>query len=145
MNTSPPSPERKLPERNPVTHQKHRQEVLRQITLPLLLGLAVLITVAVLVAMAGFQGGEQVSLWADISTVWLILPMLFVAFIFLAITGGLAFLVTLLLRKLPPYARLVQDFFKLVSYRVRQLSNKAVEPLLRAHGTAAAWRSLRRK
>jgi hypothetical protein len=145
MNTSLPPPERKLPQRNPVTHQKHRQDVLRQITLPLLLGLAVLLTAAVLVVIAGFQGGEQVSIWADISTIWLILPMLFVALIFLVLIGGLAFLVTLLMRKLPPYARLVQDFFKLVSYRVRQLSNKAVEPVLRAHGTTAALRSLRRK
>ncbi len=145
MNTPPTYPERKLPERNPVTHRKHRQEVFWQVTLPLLIGLAVLLTTAVLVVIAGFQGGEQVSLWADISTVWLILPVLFVAFIFLALTGGLAFLVTLLLRKLPPYARLVQDFFERVSDRVRQLSNKAVEPLLRAHGTAAALRSLRRK
>ena len=74
MNAYPPSPERKLPERNPVTHQKHRQEVLRQITLPLLLGLAVLLTLAILVVITGFQGGEQVSIWADISTVWLIMP-----------------------------------------------------------------------
>jgi polyferredoxin len=134
---------RKLPERNPVTHQKHRQEVLRQITLPLLLGLAILLTPAVLVVIAGFQGGEQVRVWADISTVWLILPMLLVTLIFLALTAGLAFGVTLLLRRLPPYARLVQDFFKKVSYQVRRYSNKAVEPVLKTHEAAAALRSLR--
>jgi len=136
---------RKLPERNPVTHQKHRQEVLLQITLPLLLGLAVFLTLAVLVVIASFQGGEQASVWADISTVWLIIPMMFAALIFLALTAGLAFGVTMLLRKLPPYAHLVQNFFEDVSYQVRRYSNKAVEPVLKTHGAVAALRSLRRK
>jgi hypothetical protein len=145
MSANPPPPARQLPERNPVTHQKHRQEVLWQITLPLLLGLASVLAAAILVVIASFQGGEQASVWADISTVWLIIPLLFATLIFLALTAALAFGVTMLLRRLPPYARLVQDFFKTVSYQVRRYSNKAVEPVLKAHGAAAALRSLRRK
>lgn len=143
MNDCQPSP---LPERNPETHRAHRREVLLQITLPLVIGVIIVLVLAVLAAL-GAPG--NVSRWADVSLIWLIIPMLLVALIFLVVFGGLAFGVFYLIRLIPGYARQVQDFFTLVGAKVKQGSDMAVEPVLRVQSFIASLnavkRNLRRK
>lgn len=139
MNDSqPPS----LPERNPVTHQKHRGEVLWQITLPLAIG-GVYVLVTTIIAISGER--EAVSLWADISLVWLILPIIVITLVFTLILAALLYGVTRLLGALPLYARQAQNIFTLIGVRVRKGADAAVEPVLRIQGLLAAWRALRRK
>jgi hypothetical protein len=134
------------PEPNPITRKKHRHEVLWQITVPLVIGLVIILIIAVLVT----TGTDfQVSKGADVSVIWLIAPMLVVSLILIAITVASVYAIVRVVQVLPIYARQVLDFFIKVGVEVRRAGDKAVEPFLRAQTFQASIRgfvrSLRRK
>lgn len=138
----PPAPEPERP-RNPVTHARHRREVLWQVTIPLVIGVVVILALFVLV-FVGSASGEH-ERWAGISLVWMIVPAMLFAFIFLILLVGLIYLVTMLFNRLPSFARQVQDFFLLVKYQVAQLDDRLVEPILRAQSTKSSTGALGRR
>ncbi len=117
-------------ERNKVTHEAHRREVLWQITIPLVVGLLLVITACVLPVAAVVQG-NGVRVWADISAIWLILPTMILSLIPLALLGGLVYGITLLLGKTPAFFFRVQGVFNQVRDTVRQYADKTVEPVLK--------------
>ncbi len=145
MSMIDPFPKSSLPERNPITHEKHRQEVLWQITVPLVVGLTLVLLLLLGVIWSASGGSEQVSRWADVSLVFLSLQVLVIGLVLLVMLIGAAYVVTMLVRILPGYARMAQDFFLSVSIRVRQGSDKAVEPFLRYHSFIASVRALFRR
>ncbi len=121
-----------LPARNPITHAAHRREVLWQITLPLLVGILIILALAVFSVIAAIQGNSSsVMVWSDISAIWLILPTLILILILAALFGGLAYLVIRLIGVLPGYARKIQDIFAQIETTVRKLSDKAASPVIR--------------
>lgn len=130
------------PARNPVTHQKHRQEVLWQITLPLGIGLLLTFLLMGLIVSAS---SSSVDRWADISLIWLLLPLLFVALILLLLTGSLVLAVTWLLKKLPVWASQIDHYFIVVGLYTRLYSDKAVEPVLRVHAFWASLQNIQRQ
>jgi hypothetical protein len=130
---------------NPVTQQVHQQEVFRQITLPLAIGVVIILAAAVAVVVSAGRGVGDVGAWADVSLIWLIVPGMVFVFILLALTAGVAYAVTRLLGVVPSFARQVQDFFLLVQYRVEKIADTAAEPVLRLGAVKASWRSLWRK
>ena len=127
--------------RNMQTYQRHRHEVLRQITIPLIIAIIVTLVPALFITL----GGSNVRTWADISIIWMSIPVLFFTLIALAITGGSAFLVIKLIQVLPPYTKMVQDFFIKANMRIRQASNIAVEPVLRVSALNARWKAVRNR
>jgi len=137
----PPAPPERP--RNPVTHARHRREVLWQVTVPLFIGCALILALCILVIF-GSATGEH-GRWAGISLVWLILPTMLFAFIFLILLVGLIVLVTMLFNRLPSFARQVQDFFLLVKYQVAQLDDRLVEPFLRAQSKKSSADALGRR
>ncbi len=156
MNTSPESlPSNKetftLPERNPVTHAAHRREVLLQISMPLLIGVLLVLAAIIGVVWAGVVGSPDVngtplvSRWADVSLLWLLIPALIFALIFLILLGSLVYALTMLLSVLPGYARLTQDFFLRVQEKTKLVADKLVEPVLKLHSFRAGARALRKK
>jgi hypothetical protein len=139
QNDRQPSP---LPERNPVTHKVHGRQVLWQITLPLVVGVVVVLVLAVL---AGMAGEAEASLWADISVIFLLIPTMLVALLFLLLFAGLIYILLRALKIIPNYARIVQNFIYKVERRVRSGANKAAEPIFRYHSFVAAVRTLFRR
>ena len=97
------------------------------------------------VVVAGLQGNDSISRWANISLIWLIAPMLLLTILLIAATAGIVFLLYKALRLLPPYARQLQDILAKVSFYVRKYSDVAAEPFLKAHSLSASIRALRRK
>ncbi len=134
-----------LPARNPITHDAHRHEVFFQITLPLLLGIAIVIGLSVVIIASSVNGNPEISRWADISTIWLILISLTGGFFFFWILVGLAYVVVRIVIVLPSYARILQDFFILAEHRIRTISDKMVEPFLRSSSYRAGFLALFRK
>jgi hypothetical protein len=132
-----------LPERNPQTHAAHRRDVLRQITLPLVIGSLLLVACMALVIIAAAGGNGEVRRWADVSLVWLILPALFFALLMLGLLIGITYLVSKLLGVLPGYARLVQDGYTALTGKVMHLSDALILPVLKLKGWAAAGRKAR--
>jgi len=132
---------KELPERNPVTYERHRKEVMWQILAPVLIGAVIVLALAIL-AITGTDA--QVSKGADVSVIWLITPMLIITLIFLVLLGALIYAVMSLLGILPGYARLVQDYFNAVRVQVGIVSDKAVEPVLRMESIKASLRAVGR-
>jgi hypothetical protein len=130
-----------FPPRNPFTHQKHRREVFWQVTIPLAAGLIIVLALAVGVT---FASSGLASRLADVSLIWLILPAMVITLVFLVLTAGLAYGVIWLIGKLPPLAFKIHKFLLLFSTRVRKISDKAVEPVIRVESLKASWRALRR-
>jgi len=132
---------KELPERNPVTYERHRKEVMWQILVPVLIGTVIVLALSIL---ATTRTDAQVSKGADVSVIWMITPMLIVALIFLVLLGAIVYGVMSLLGILPGYARLIQDYFDALRVQVGIVSDKAVEPILRIESIKASLRALGR-
>jgi hypothetical protein len=128
--------------RNPQAFQKHRKEVLWQITIPVLIGALILISVGLMIALGA--GIPQTSKIADISLIWLIVPAMIITLIFGAVLFSLIVLVVRLIQVLPLYTNLAHDYLKLFSLRLGRISNRLVEPFLRIHSLNASRRALSR-
>ena len=130
-----------LPKRNPRTHARHRREVFWQITVPLLLGVLLLVAALVVIIFSATQPVTDLGRWAGVSLIWLIMPSLFIALIALVILVGFIYLISLLLHLVPRYALILQLYFEQVKGKVSQLSNRVIEPLVKA---SSIWAVLRR-
>ena len=136
MKVTQPPPSK---ERNPVTRQKHRQEVLWQILFPLLIG----IVVALILGGLSVSNVINQSRLADISLIWLILPNIFVALIAIILLAGMVYGVIKLIAVLPVFAYKAQNFFGQIQFQVGKIDDKIVEPVLKARATYASWRKLK--
>ncbi|HSB66844.1 MAG TPA: hypothetical protein VLD65_09705 [Anaerolineales bacterium] len=128
------------PQRNPKTHLEHRREVFWQISLPLVVGILIILATLGAIVFATLQPVTDVERWADVSLIWLILPSLFFALIFLAILAGFIYLVSFLLRLIPRYTLVIQLYFEQARSKVGQLLNLSIEPILRINSIWAAIR-----
>ena len=116
------------PERESVV--KHRKEVNRQIILPMVLVLLVGVGLAVLSGFAATAKNPGVSLWADISLIWLIIPMMFLAIVILAVTVALVYGLNRLLKITPHYTGIAQYYVFWFSAEVTIWTNKLTQPVL---------------
>lgn len=128
--------------RNPVTQRAHSRQKLWQIIFPLILGVILALVFGVL---AGLAQSDSASRWADISLIFLLIPVMVVSVLFLAILAALVYLMIRVLRFVPPVALKVQNVFAQVEQRIRTGSNLAVEPILRVQSWLASLRALRRE
>jgi hypothetical protein len=133
-----------VPQRNAATHARHRREVFWQITLPLILGGLGFTALCVLTGIAGLGGGG-VSLWRDVSVIWLIVPGLALGLIPLAALGGLVYGVSRLLAVLPGFSLKAQEIFATISAKASQFSDALAKPLIRLRGLLAGLESLNKK
>jgi uncharacterized BrkB/YihY/UPF0761 family membrane protein len=117
--------------RNPVTHARHRREVFWQIIFPLLIGFLLVVAVLVLMISSGTSTATDVSRWADVSLIWLILPSLFIALLILIILVAIIYLVTVVLQVMPRYARIVQLYFEIGKYKISHIANRVTEPIIK--------------
>jgi hypothetical protein len=108
--------------RNQRTAALIRRDVIWQIGLPL--GLAVLVVVVIAGLLIAPVGAPVRSVWADISLILLIIPTGLFGLVALALVGALVYGLILLLRELPYYAKLAQDFVALATYRVNMVAAK---------------------
>jgi ABC-type transport system involved in cytochrome c biogenesis permease subunit len=133
-----------LLERNPATYESHRREVFRQITIPLIIGVVLLVAACGAIVWGSFWVGGDASRWADISLIWLILPAMLATLVFLLVTGGLVYLTVLLIARLPPLFLKLFNLFTRINAALRRAADKAVEPVLRVESWKAGWKRLRR-
>jgi hypothetical protein len=130
-----------LPEPNPVTTAKHRGEVFWQVTLPFIIGFGLFLVASVL---GWIATSPEASVWADISTVFLI-SVLFIGFLIMTlVAAALAYLAYYMVRILPPYTRSAQDFSDLTRQYARVYADKIVEPILKIQGFTASSRALKK-
>jgi hypothetical protein len=131
-----------MDEQRPVvsaTLRAHRRQLAWQILVPVLVVAALIIAAAVLIAS---QTGSVSRTWADVSTIWLIAPMLVFALLFVTLLGFLIYGLARLLRITPPYIGKVQDFFSLLAVWTRKGADGAARPVVWSRQAGAIFRSI---
>ena len=118
-----PKPERE-------SYVKHRRDVTRQIILPVILVAFIGIGLAALSIFAATGSNPGVSLWADIASIWIIIPMMLLMLVILALTAGLAYGLTRLLKVSPRYTGLAQEYALWFNAQVSIWADKIVKPVL---------------
>jgi small-conductance mechanosensitive channel len=127
-------------ERNPKTHALHRREVFWQITIPLVIGILIILAAVGAIIFFTVQPVTDVGRWADVSLMWVILPSLFIALLFLAGLAGLIYAVSFMLRWIPHYTLIIQLYLERATNKISQMLNLSAEPILRINSLWAATR-----
>jgi len=129
------------PVRNLKTQADHRREVFWQITVPLVLG-GLVLGVACALPAAVVANGGTLRKWADISLMWVLIPVMIFGVLPLAVFGGLAYGVTRLLPVMPGAMFKLQTLFRRFHDTVTNICDKLVAPIMRAKSVSAQARVL---
>jgi hypothetical protein len=123
-----------LPQPQHYSYLVHRKQMVRQIILPVVLAALLMISLIVLISISTFSQGGDVGRWAAISTIWIVLPIMVAGIIFLAVLGGLIYLLALALGRLPYYTGIAQDYvYKARGYILRG-ADMVVKPIIAFDG-----------
>ena len=109
---------------------KHRRDLNRQIILPIVLATLAAVGLAILSGVAATRSSSSVSLWADISLIWLIIPMMFMALVIMALVIALVYGLNRLLKVTPHYTGLAQYYTFWFNAQVTIWADKLVQPVL---------------
>lgn len=109
--------------------------------LPVILAGLVLIGLVVLIVRATFGGGGDVTRWAAISTIWMVIPALLLGIVFLAILFAVIYLVTKLSGLVPPYSYQIQRFANRFEGTTRRGAAMIRRPVLAVREVGAFVRS----
>jgi predicted PurR-regulated permease PerM len=101
--------------------------VRRQITLPFFL--VIFIIVVVVIVLVYFRVGT-VERWSQISTIFLVVFSFIVGLIVLFLLIVITFLISQLLRLLPPYARLTQEAIEKIQDQAIRGADISVKPVI---------------
>jgi hypothetical protein len=125
--------------RNTRTQALIRRDTIWQIGVPL--GIALLIVLVLMALIALPLGAPVRSVWADISLIFLIIPTALTGLVLLAVLAGAIYGLNYLLRELPFFAKPVQDWMVLLSYRVSNVTERVANVFL---STRSFWAGVRR-
>jgi hypothetical protein len=131
-----------LPEPVHESYRKHRKQRTMQIILPIVLAALLFIAAIVLLNIATFLDNGDVGRWAAISTMWIAIPVCIMGFVFLAVLGGLVYLMGRLLGIAPRYTGKAQDFVHKLAIRIRRAADVAVKPVFAVGGFGATIKAL---
>jgi hypothetical protein len=131
-----------LPEPVHESYRRHRKQRTSQIILPIVLVALLFIALIVLVNIATFRDNGDVGRWAAISTIWIVIPVCITGFVFLAVLGGLVYLMGRLLGVAPTYTGKAQDFVHKLAIRIRRAADIAVKPVFSVNGFGATIKAL---
>jgi len=124
--------------RNHHSYQQHRRQFWLQIFLPMILAVLFIIALAVITGLATFGANDNSPIWAAISTIWLVIPVLFFGLIFLIVLAGLVYLLARTLQALPPYTSKAQHYVNRGASEVKRFSDLAAKPVLFIQGIIAS-------
>jgi hypothetical protein len=125
MNNQPQHPAVDHP-----SYQRHRKQVWTQILLPILITALVFIAVIVLTSLATFRSNGDVSRWAAISMMWLILPVMIAGAILLVLFIAMIYLMARVTVLIPPYSYQAQWFVYRVETYVKHYALMFRKPSL---------------
>jgi uncharacterized protein involved in cysteine biosynthesis len=129
MSDSTPSPAKRvnLPIPNPVTQAKHRREIRRQVIVPFVFCLVVIIGIIVWFVLTGVGTVER---WAQVSSLLLMSFGMVLGLIVFALLVATVYVITQILRILPPYTRLAQDAIEKIDSQVKSGADISVKPVI---------------
>ena len=130
-----------LPEVRP-TIRAHKRQVAWQILAPFLVMAVLIIAGAVLVTTGG---AARASTWADVSAIWLLIPALLVAFVFLAVLITIIYGMGKMLQIIPHYTGKAQGIFSRISSGTRRVADGTAKPFFWFKEAGAVVKSIFRR
>ena len=124
------------------SYRRHRKQRTSQIILPIILVSILLLAAVVLINIATFANNGDVGRWAAISTIWISIPVCLMGFAFLALIGGMVYLMGRLLGIAPTYTGKAQDFVHKLAIRIRRIADLTVKPVFTVNGFGATIKAL---
>jgi hypothetical protein len=124
------------------SYLRHRKQRTGQIILPVVLAAILFIALIVLVNIATFRDNGDVGRWAAISTMWIVIPACIMGFVFLALLGGLIYLLGRLLGVAPTYTGKAQDFVHKLAIRIRRAADMTAKPIIAVNSYGATLKAL---
>lgn len=129
--------------------RRHHRQAFWQIYLPLAVGMAVFLTLGIMVVVSQETGNPELGRWAAIAAIWIILPLLAAGIVIFLFNLLFIFLFHKANSALPDYGRLARFYFYQAAARVQSLANRLSEPAISAQAAVSGWvkgiNSLRRK
>jgi ABC-type lipoprotein release transport system permease subunit len=113
------------------SYVKHRQDVILQIILPVAFVVVLILAVAVLVYTATFQGTGDVSTWAAIATIWIVIPLMALMVVLLVAACGVVYLLARLLKVSPHYTGIAQEYALWFNAQIVLWTDRIIEPILK--------------
>ncbi|MFC2065217.1 hypothetical protein ACFLXB_09005 [Chloroflexota bacterium] len=105
---------------------RHRRQRLWQIIVPIIL-------ISIFIFFVGgyfvLGGGSQTRVWADISIIWIVLPLLLIFLIALAIIIGLIYVLNKINRSAPLFTNKIQKTFILIQQKTHSFTDSSVKPV----------------
>jgi FtsH-binding integral membrane protein len=128
--------------KNHLSYQNHRRQFWLQIFLPMILAILLIIAVAVITGLAAFGANDRSPIWAAISTIWLVIPVMFFGLLVFAILAGLVYLLAQALRAIPPYTSKAQYYVNRGASEAKRFSDMAAQPVLLFEGIKASLKTI---
>ena len=122
-----------------VSYQAYKRDFLWQILVPILVVLILVISASVAVAISP---APSTSLWADISTIWIIIPLLVSAFIFLIILSAVIFGMAKLLDITPIYTQKLTALIYLAEQKIKNAADASAKPIFFVEELSASIKSI---
>jgi len=120
------------------SYLKHRKQLVWQIILPMVLTALLFVGMIVLIYFATFRDAGDVDRWAAISTIWIVIPIMLGMLIFLALLGGIIYLLAKLLNITPTYTGIAQDYVHIAAGYIKRAADAAVKPIFLLDGIGAS-------
>jgi hypothetical protein len=98
------------------------------------LSAVVFLGITILVCVAALNSTGDVARWAEVSTIWITLPIIVTGLIVLAILIGLIYLMVQALTNLPYYTSLAQDYIYLARSYIIRGADMAAKPVIDLEG-----------
>ena len=117
----------------------HIRQFAWQILVPFLVMAGLIIAGAVLVVSGGTP---RTGVWADISVIWLLIPALFFALMFLIVMITVVYGMAKLLQVIPHYTGKAQGIFALLSTGTRKVSDGTTKPFIWFRQAGAVIKSI---
>lgn len=102
----------------------------------------VIIAIATLTSIAAFQPESEVGRWAAISTIWIVIPVMFAELIILIIFLALVYGMARLLQLIPPYSDQAQKFIWRMEGYIKRGTEAIVSPVIATDGIFATIKRL---
>lgn len=124
------------------SYLRHRKQRTSQVLLPVLLAAILFVAAIVLINIATFGNQGDVGRWAAISTMWIVIPICIMGFVFLALVAGMIYLMGRLLGVAPNYTGEAQNFIHKLAIRIRRAADMTVRPIITLNGYGATIKAL---
>jgi hypothetical protein len=127
-----------LPDDHP-TLRAHKRQFAWQILAPVIVIAGLVIAGGVLIT---FGGAASSRVWADVSLIWILIPVIMLAFVFLATIITVIYGMGKILNVIPHYTGKAQELFDRVSRGTRQAADGTTKPFFWFKETGAVIKSI---